>query len=370
MMEIKITLPDSLSGLINQQSDPDYFIKQAIEEKLGRESSLKQVASMHTIMLSQGFMISQAIFAMINLELDKLLADGPKTSENLAQATGCHELTLRRFLRALCAVGVFKYLGGNKFGQTPISEHFDILRNCFSMEPSYQAWRHTMYTLKTGKSAWHKEHGKDFYEYLQSSPQEQQAFSTWNTKSIDDWLLPLVSSYDFSIFDTLVAVGGGEGNCLASVVKANPKLKGILFDQPQVVKNAHTIIKAAGVEDRCEVIGGNFFESVPSGGDVYVLSRVLLNWNEEQSIQILKTCHKAMAGRGKFLVIDFMIPQPDHPSYQTLVFNDLNLLIAMGGANRTEDEWRKLIELASFTVTKAIPAPPPSLLSIIEATPN
>ncbi len=339
-------------------------------DKKDSQSGSTPPSSLDMFTLGQGFMLSQALLTVGRLGIGKLVADGPRTSQELAEATKTHEPTLYRFLRALAAVGVFEHLDGRRFGPTALSNHFDMLLVAPTDERSYQAWGHASHALQQGEPTWSQAHGKSIYGFLDESPEELATFSQWNTKTAEEWLAPLIDAYSFSEAKTLIDVGGGEGQFISAILKANSHLSGILFDQPGVVQGALPHLQAAGVVQRCEVIGGSFFETIPSGGDIYVVSRVLLNWDEDKSIEILNNIHRAMNGQGKLLVVDFLIPDPDHPSYQTLVFNDLNLLVVFGGANRTETEWRQLIERTPFSVSQVIPAPPPSLLSIIEATPQ
>jgi len=368
-MKCNLDLPDYLTTQVPEQ-DLQGFVTQAIQEKLQRDPGFVQQASLKLIQLGQGLMVSQVLFSLAKLGIPTLLDQGSHTVTTIAKVAGCDACTLRRYLRAAATMGVFRESGDDRFEHTPLSQKFDLLASCYFDERAYQAWNQATYTLQSGKPGWPVAYGMSFYEYLTSSPEIYSEFSRWNTRTTVEWLLPLVDAYDFSTFKRLVDVGGGEGNTLARILANNPHLQGVLFDQPQVVESARGIIDQVGVGDRCEYVGGSFFERIPSGGDLYILSRVLLNWSDEQALAILNNCRRAMGTTSKLLVIDVLIPSPEHPSYQTLVFNDLNLLMTMGGTNRTQNEWHSLIKQAGFNISCIVPAPIPSLLSLIEAKPR
>jgi len=368
-MELKIELPESAAEQLTQETDIRSYIATAVQEKLKRDKNEEQYAFLKIITLSQGFILSNAILVMAKLKIDTLLEAGPKSADILAREAGCESDILYRFLRALSSVGVFRHRGDEKFELTSISRHFFILSSCFFDERAYRAWNHSLNTLLTGEPGWSKEYGKSFFDYLNASPIDTDEFSAWNTRSANDWLAPIVSLVDFGQFRKIVDVGGGEGSFVSQILKANPNLTATLFDLPQVVSGAGAQLESMGVASRCNAIGGNFFDFVPEGGDAYLLARVLLNWDEQHSKKILCACHNAMQGQGTLLVVDFMIPPKDHLAYQTLVFNDLNLLMTFNGANRTEQDWRSLLDRASFRVTRILSAPEPSLLSLIEAVP-
>ncbi len=360
-----------LKSLIETHKLSDEFIIDAIQEKIKNDAANKQDPSISIIGQGQGFMVSQTLFAAEGLRLNKHLTDGPKNAKQLAEATGVYEPALYRMLRALSSIDILEHLEDDTFAQTSQLMSLNILDGVAFNQPSYQAWKHFMHTLKTGEASWSKEHGKSFYQYLQwSSPEEKDLFKSWNTRTSKEWLHPLVDLYQFNQYKKIIDVGGGEGSLLAHILQQNENVQGVLFDQSNVVSEANTMFSEVGVDDRVEIIGGDFFQTIPSGGDLYIISRVLLNWNDEECLLILENCRAAMGENGTLLVIDFLIPKPEHPTYQTIVFNDLNLLMAFGGGNRTEDEWQKLIEQGGFTLNKVIPACYPSLLSFIRAVPD
>jgi hypothetical protein len=174
-----------------------------------------------------------------------------------------------------------------------------------------------------------------------------------------------VEAYDFSALDTIVDVGGGHGALLIAILSANPKLRAVLFDLPRVVEGAREPLLAAGILDRCEIVGGDMFDTVPAGGDAYVLSRVIHGWDDDRSVVILANCRRVMRPQSKLLLVQEVIPPGDLFAYGKL--SDLNMLVSPGGQERTEPEYRALYAAAGFTLTSVIPTR--SRINVIEGTP-
>ena len=176
----------------------------------------------------------------------------------------------------------------------------------------------------------------------------------------------MAAAYDFSRCTTVVDVGGGAGAFLDGILEANPQLRGVVFDLPSVAPAAEELLAASGVVDRCQVVGGDFFESVPGAGDVYILSWVIHDWDDERSVAILKNCRAAMADDAKLLVFEAVIPPGDGPSFAKLY--DLHMLVLSGGRERTESEFRALLAAADIELMRIIPTDVPR--SLIEAAPR
>ena len=175
----------------------------------------------------------------------------------------------------------------------------------------------------------------------------------------------VASAYDFSAFRTLVDVGGQQGALLTAILTAYPALRGVLFDQPHVVSGAGSIMGAAGVSDRCEITGGDFFKYLPSGGAAYLLKRIIHHWDDEQAIAILTNCRRAMGQHGTLLLVEQVLPADDTFASSTLT--DLTKPASPGGQERTEAEYRALLAAAGFTLARVIPTG--TRLSIVEGAP-
>jgi hypothetical protein len=167
----------------------------------------------------------------------------------------------------------------------------------------------------------------------------------------------VVAAYDFPASGTLVDVGGGQGQLLGAILRAHPTLRGILFDQPHVVMGAGPLLDAAGIADRCQVVGGDLFTELPTGGDTYLLMNIIHNWDDAQALAILKNCHRAMRPQTTILLIEQMLPTRIVPSAtaQSQTLADLNMLVRTGGQQRTEQEFRALLDAAGLDMVSIIP---------------
>ena len=327
--------------------------------------------SVTMLQMIAGFWLSRALYLAAKLGLADLLKDGSMQSEELAQLTGTHAPALYRVLRALASVGVFAEDDQGRFALTPLAATLrsDVpgsLR-AFTIselgEDHYPAWGEVMRSVRTGETAFDHLFGMDVWRYRAQHPEEARIFDEAMASFSSIIHEAILRSYDFSPIGTLVDVGGGDGGLLASILKASPQMQGVLFDLPHVITGAQKRMEAEGLVERCQIVPGDFFASVPSGGDAYLLKWVIHDWDEERSVAILKTCHHAMAEHGKLLLVEAIIPQGNLPSFHK--FMDLNMLVMTGGRERTEAEYRALLEAAGFRLRNIIPTQ--SEMSVIEA---
>jgi hypothetical protein len=301
-----------------------------------------------------------------------LLKDGAKSAEDLAAATRTHSPSLYRVLRALVSVGVLHNEDG-RFGLTPLSETLvtdapGSLRWFVVSElgqEHYPAWGNLMHSVETGEIAFDSLYGMNIWQYFEKNSDDAAVFNDSMSGTSAALNEAITSLYDFSNFRTLVDVGGGHGELIAAILKKNPRLKGILFDAPEVMEGSRQRVEAAGLSDRCETFSGNFFESVPAGGDVYIMKWIIHDWDDERSIRILENCRKHMTANSRLIVVDSVVPENDAPDFSK--FFDLNMLVMTGGKERTESEFRNLFKAAGFRLLRVIPTNLPP--SIIEAQP-
>lgn len=317
-----------------------------------------------------GNWVSQSVYAAAKLGIADLLKDGPQNIDELAQATGADVQSLYRLMRALASVDVFTEVEDKHFWLTPIgeclqTENPNSLRFMAILfgEVQYQAWADIVYSVKTGKCAYEHQNGISFFHYLEQNAEAAQTFNKAMTNFLQQTPISVADAYDFSGFNKVVDVGGGHGSLISSILSANPKVRGVLFDAPHVIEGAKEHIQAAELSDRCELVSGDFFKSVPSGGDAYILSTIIHDWDDDSSIAILKNCHDAMVENGKLLLVEMVILPGNEPFFGKLL--DLHMLIMHGGHDRTEAEYGTLLAQAGFKMTKIITTK--SLRSVIEA---
>jgi len=323
--------------------------------------------------LINGYQISQAIHAATVLGIPELLAEGPRTPDDLAAATGSNGNALRRLLRALAAIGVFHEDADDRFSLTPLGDGLradvpDSLAGwaAFAGRPHHwEAWGHLLGSVRSGENAFRTVHGVDVWTYRSEHPEERAVFDAAMVALTRRTNASLLEAYDFSGFGMLVDVGGGLGTFLSALLAAYPSLQGVLFDQAHVLEGAEELLRDAGVIERCSIVAGNFFEEVPKGADAYLLKSILHDWNDEEAATILRTCRRAIGVGGTLLVVERVLGQPNEGAETK--FSDLNMLVMPGGRERSLQEFEKLFETAGFRLEHETPSS--SGFSVIAATP-
>ncbi|MEO5766243.1 MAG: methyltransferase [Casimicrobiaceae bacterium] len=322
--------------------------------------------------LVEGYQVSQAIHVAATLGIADLLADGSRTSDELAESTGTHPPTLYRLLRALASVDVLREVDGRRFELTPLGEGLrsnvpDSIAGwaAFIGRPYYwQAWAGLLHSVRTGENAFRHVHNTDVWTYRSSRPDESAIFDRAMASLSRRSNAALLAAYDFGRFRTIIDVGGGNGALLAAIVAMHPNLEGVLFDQPHVVAAAPALLERAGVADRCRVVAGNFFESVPNGADAYVLRAVIHDWEDEESIRILRVVSRAIRADGTLLLIERVIAPPNEG--RDAKFSDLNMLVGPGGRERTREEFAALLDASRFRLARVVST---GVYSVVEAVP-
>jgi hypothetical protein len=323
-----------------------------------------------------GHYVSRAIWVAAKLGIADLLADGPRPGAQLAASAGVHAPSLHRVMRLLASVGVFAENENGGFALTPIGEWLQSGPGSSSpvallfAEPNImRAWGDLLYSVETGNTAFDHVFGMDVFAYLAAHPEEAAVFNRAMTAVTAPVAGMAAAAYDFSQFTHIVDVGGGQGALLTAILKSNPALRGTLFDLPHVTESARPLLAAAGLAARCEISSGDFFHAVPAGADAYIVKHVIHDWDDERSTAILKNCRRAMAPQGKLLLVETVLPERIAPSPMNFIAtgSDVNMLVNAGGRERTETEFRALVDAAGFRLTRIVPTQ--SLSSVIEATP-
>jgi hypothetical protein len=323
--------------------------------------------------LVNGYQVAQAIHVAAKLHIADLLAGGARTSDALAAETGAHPSTLYRLLRALASVGVLREDESRSFSLTEVGA---CLRSDapepvsawaeFIGEPYYwNTWAHLLHSVQTGENAFGHLHGMNVWEFRADKPDLSAGFDRAMTSLSRQVSAAVLATYDFGRFGSIVDVGGGRGAFLAAILAQHPTLQGVLFDQPHVVSGAEELLMAAGVAERCRVVSGSFFEAVPEGADAYVLKAVVHDWEDNQAIEILATCRRAMSRDATMILVEREVAPPNEG--RDAKFSDLNMLVAPGGTERTQDEFATLFTRAGFRLSRSVASA--SGVSAIEAVP-
>lgn len=325
------------------------------------------------IQMASSSWIAAVVYAAAKMGLADHLAAGPRSAAELAGTTGTHAPTLHRFMRTLAGLGVLTERDAQRFALTPLGEALKtgapgaaratLLTFC---GPAFwHTWEEILYSLQTGKTAFEKVHGMPIFDYLAQHPEQASHFSEAMVGFHGAEPPAVAKAYDFSGIKTLVDVGGATGNMLAAILGAHAAPRGVLFDRPHVVRDARALLEARGVADRVTIEQGNFFESVPAGGDAYILSHIIHDWNEEQCLTILGHCRKVMKPDGRLLIVETVLPAGDTPHQGK--WQDMVMLVFPGGQERTEAEYASLLGKAGFRLKRVVPTE--SVVSVVEAVP-
>lgn len=325
-----------------------------------------------------GYMNSQVVYVAATLGLADALKDGKKSSAELAAATGAHAPSLRRILRALTALGVttetetdrYELTDAGRLLRSDVPESMHSIVKLFIGEAGWKAWGNLLYSARTGDSAFENVHGQKVFEYSATNPEVAAVFNEAMAETSREVSVELAANYDFSRFQTVADIGGGNGTLIAGILNANPELQGILFDAAYGLEAAEQTLQAAGVTERVKVVEGDFFQSVPGDADAYVLKAVIHDWADEPSVEILKSVRRSVPEDATLLLVEQVLPERvESAEYMGMIVSDLNLLVYSGGQERTTEEFRTLLAAGGFTLTSVSPRLGSTDFFVIEAKP-
>lgn len=322
--------------------------------------------------MATGSFLTQAIYVAARLHIADHLADGPMTVEELAKVSGSNAQSLYRLMRMLASVGIFTEIRDGQFQLTQLSQPMrsnvpsSIAEGLRLLgRPFYwDSWGSLEHSVRTGEAAFENIHGMPFFDYLSGNPEDSAAFYAWMARISINSTPALVGGHNYSQYNTIMDVGGGGGALITGILSANPEVQGIYFDLPHVAEIARERVQTAGVEARCRIVSGDFFESIPAGADAFIMKTIISDWGDEPARAILKNCAAAMSGASKLLIMEAVVPHGNaaHPSK----IMDINKLIFnYGGKERTEEQYAELLESSGLRVVRSLHTETP--LSIIEA---
>ncbi len=315
--------------------------------------------------------LSQALAVAASLGLADALQAGPKSLAELARDTGAHPEGIARLLRALAQHHIFAETRDGRFKNTRLSralcrEHEHSVRS-FAMfvghlrhREHWSAFESAVRSLDPSPLALR---GKPFFAYAEEDPAFGALFQDAMSELSRLMRGPLLAGYDFARSQHIVDVGGGRGELLAAILKAAPHAQGVLFDLPEVTRAAPSVLEAHGVQERCRIESGSFFEAIPRAADTYLLKQVLHDWDDERATRILKQVHKAAKTGSHLLVMEMLVPEGKRAHLGKLT--DLEMLVSVGGKERTREQFRALLERAGFRLERVIPTGAP--ISVLEA---
>ena len=318
--------------------------------------------------------LRMAIYAAAKFGIADILNNGPRSANELAELIEADVHSLGRIMHALVAVGVFDEGTDGRYLLTPISECLksdvpsslrdQVIHSCSDW--NLRAWQGILYSIKTGQSGFQKIQGKSAFQFFRDNPESAEIFNSAMTGITGHQNAAIISAYDFSTVSMLVDIGGGDGGLLARIFDEYPATRGIIFDLPHVVESAKRFLENRELANRCQFVGGDFFDIAPQGGDIYILKHIMHNWDDSRAINILRNIHRAMTSDAKLLIIDAII-DPSNESSRVRLQDITMLVMTEGGRERTETEFVELLSASNFTLQRIISATPD--LKLIEAKP-
>lgn len=334
-----------------------------LDERPGALAPGTEPPPLRVLRMGLGFQVTALVALTARLGLADLLSSGPKTSAELAEATGAHPQALLRFLRACVAFGLCEMAGPDSFGLTPEgaclrSDGRSLHGFALGMgQPAHlRPFEYLYEGIMEDRPVAQDALGMPMWEYYDAHP-EAKATLTEHLDEVTAELAPhVVANVDLTAFNRIVDVGGNQGHFLAALLDAAPKATGVLFDRPEVMDEARANISARGLADRVQLVGGDFREFVPDGGDLYLIKGVLHDWNDEGASQILRNCHQA-AGPGSTLLSLEGIVRSEPPLDQIVHLIDLSMLLLVGGRERTQAEFEALFGNAGYHIAETIALP-------------
>jgi ubiquinone/menaquinone biosynthesis C-methylase UbiE len=320
----------------------------------------------------QAVALSRALCTVAELGVaDHIQAGKPQSAKYLAQATGAHERSLYRVLRFLASHGLFRETKSGEFDHTPLSSalrsdvegSFRAAAQLFHHE--FQAWNGLDHAVRTGQPGFNAVFGRPLFEHIAANPELGPLLDAGMTCMHGYETAAMIEAYDFAAVRVLADIGGGNGSLIGAVLQRYPKMRGILFDLGHVIGRAKESLKKHGVADRCQVIEGSFFETIPAGADAYLFRHIIHDWTDEQSVQILSHCRRVIPKNGRLLLVECVVPAGNEPSLSKDF--DMTMMIFPGGVERTESEFRSLLKQADFELTSVTPTS--TMVRVVEAKP-
>jgi O-methyltransferase domain/Dimerisation domain len=316
---------------------------------------------------------SQLVYVAAKLGIADVLVGGPLTANEIAARVGAHAPHLQRVLRALASLGIFAAdphgrFHLNRLAQTLRSDHPESLRNFALMlvdDYNWSAWGALEQAVRTGGYAFEQVHGEPAFPWMRQHPDKEKLFAASMASLSTMENAAVARAYAFGKLERIVDVGGSHGHLLAAILRSYVRLRGILFDQPQVIGEAAKagFITSPDISGRCEAVSGDFFESVPAGADAYLMKYIMHDWDDERCVRILTNCREALPAAGRVLVVDHIVAPGNRFDWGKLL--DINMMVMLGSRERTKDEFRQLFCRAGLRLKRVVRTG--TSLSILEA---
>lgn len=327
------------------------------------------------VQLVFGSMAAQTLRAATRMRVAELIGDKERTAAEVAAGAGARPEGMIRLLRALAGLGVVEERAPGTFAVTPVGALLDSGRpgNVAALvlamaDPTMlRGWEHLDEAVRTGEPTFDTVFGTDFFGHLREHPEESVRFNAAMSQSTRATTTTLPRAFDFARFSTIADIGGGDGTLLSAVLMEHPGLTGIIYDTEEGVAQAPATLERHGLTERCSPVAGDFFRSAPEGADLYLLKSIVHDWSDERAVTILSNCRAVLPPDGRVLILEHVLPEavdPEAPGFAYL--SDLNMLVNLGGRERTRADFDELCGRAGLAVVSVTPLGAPNPLSMIE----
>ena len=341
-------------------------------------SDLREQQRLRLVSIIWDSCLAQLLYALVKFDVAELLAGGPASVETLAERSGAHAPSLYRLLRAAVTVDLLAVEGKlfqlTSAGQLLRAGTSGSLRNTillYGSEDKWRSWGALDYSVRTGQDAYQYLFGQSYFERLSGQPEQQAIFNS-TMAGLSRAVSQAVREHpEIARCRRMVDVGGGSGGMLAGILPAHTHMRGVLYDTESGLVEADATLSAAGVRDRCEIVSGDFFKSVPEGADGYLLKHILHDWDDERATTVLRRCREALSADGRMLVIESVVPATPSELSKGILLRDLNMLTCLPGRERTQAEFAELFRKCDLKLESVTPLPPPGQpYSLLVAVPG
>jgi hypothetical protein len=327
------------------------------------------------VQLAFGTMASQTLRAAVRLKVFELIGDTPRKAADIAAEAGAEPQPMNRLLRALTGLGMLKEHSPGSFSVTTAGALLDPRRpdsltafvRVFTDPVVARAWEHLDVGVRTGDIAFDAVFGTDFFSHLAQHPELSEAFNAAMSQATGETAAALPYAYDFGRFASVTDVGGGAGTLLAAILDAHPGLKGVVYDTADGLAQATETLRRHGLTERCSLVAGDFFRSVPQGSELYLMKSILHDWPDARAITILSHCREVLPPGGRVLIVEPVLPEVVGSDSGGTYLSDLNMMVNVGGRERTRKDFEDLCHGAGLSVTSVTPLAEAAPFSLIEA---
>ncbi|MFE6776597.1 methyltransferase [Streptomyces sp. NPDC057702] len=332
------------------------------------------------VRLAFGSMAAQTLRAAIQLRVVERVGDTPRRAADVARDAGAAPQPMTRLLRALAGLGLLHEHAPGLFSVTPTGALLDDRRpeslasfvRMFTEPAIVRAWEDLEGSVRTGEIAFDTVFGTDFFSHLAQRPELNAEFNAAMSQATSKTAAVLPRAFDFGRFTTVTDVGGGDGTLLAGVLAAYPGLTGVVLDTAEGLAEAPGTLERHGLAGRCSLAAGDFFRAIPTGSDLYLMKSVLHDWTDDQVVTILGHCRAVLPPGGLVLIVEPVLPDvvtadADVSDGGITYLSDLNMLVNVGGRERTREDFEALCHRAGLSLTSVTPLAGAAPFSLIEA---